>query len=53
MRRRSGETAVIYGVPSNYGRPKFTEDEMEALMLGGANLVPDVKKHSSGAVFKY
>lgn len=38
-------------VPSNFGRPAFTEDEMEALMTGGANLVPEVKDFSSGAVF--
>jgi len=54
MRRRSGQEAVspvVYGVPTGYGRPKFTEDEIEALIMGGANLVPDVKQHSSGAVF--
>ena len=53
--RRSGGGAstVIYGVPPGYGRPVFTEDEMDALMTGGANLAPDVKGYSSGAVFSY
>jgi pyruvate/2-oxoglutarate dehydrogenase complex dihydrolipoamide acyltransferase (E2) component len=40
-------------VPTNFGRPAFTEEEMEALMMGGANLVPNVKQHSDGAVFGY
>ena len=40
-------------IPPNYGRPVFTEEEMEALMLGGANLAPDVKQHSGGASFGY
>jgi hypothetical protein len=56
-RRRSeqegGAVAPVYDVPANYGRPAFTEDEMEALIMGGANLVPDVKQHSNGAVFSY
>ena len=34
-----------------YGRPMFTEDEMEAIELGGANMCPAVKKYSSGAQF--
>jgi pyruvate/2-oxoglutarate dehydrogenase complex dihydrolipoamide acyltransferase (E2) component len=38
-------------IPANYGRPIFTEEEMEALVMGGANLVPEVKQHSNGAVF--
>lgn len=38
-------------IPANYGRPVFTEEEMEALMMGGANLSPEVKQHSDGAVF--
>lgn len=36
-----------------YGRPRFTEEEMEALILGGANFAPTVLAHSSGAKFKY
>ena len=40
-------------VPPDYGRPTFTEEEMEALLTGGANLVPNVKQHSAGAVFGY
>jgi hypothetical protein len=44
---------TVYAIPSNYGRPKFSEEEMEALMMGGANLAPDVKQHSAGAVFGF
>jgi hypothetical protein len=36
-----------------YGRPKFTEAEMEALIMGGANMAPEVVVHSSGAKFSY
>eukprot|EP00550_Attheya_septentrionalis_P005745 CAMPEP_0198283460 /NCGR_PEP_ID=MMETSP1449-20131203/3029_1 /TAXON_ID=420275 /ORGANISM="Attheya septentrionalis, Strain CCMP2084" /LENGTH=197 /DNA_ID=CAMNT_0043980049 /DNA_START=394 /DNA_END=987 /DNA_ORIENTATION=- len=35
-----------------YGRPQFSEEEMEALMMGGANQAPEVQIHSGGAVFK-
>ena len=34
-----------------YGRPSFSEEEMEALILGGASLAPHVTYHSSGAKF--
>ena len=44
---------VLYTLPSDYGRPEFTEEEMEALATGGANLAPDVKMFSSGAKFGY
>jgi hypothetical protein len=51
---RSGEDpskpAVVY-VPFNYGRLKFSEEEMESLIMGGANLAPDVKQYSTGASF--
>lgn len=47
----SGANAAVIYVPPNYGRPKFSEDEMEALVTGGANIAPVVKKHSSGAMF--
>jgi hypothetical protein len=36
-----------------YGRPKFTEAEMEALITGGANMAPEVVSHSTGAKFSY
>ena len=53
-RLRSGSAAPsIFVFPPNYGRPAFSEDEMEALVLGGANLSPDVKQQSGGAVFGY
>lgn len=35
-----------------YGRPKFTEAEMEALLTGGATMAPQVLSHSTGAKFK-
>jgi hypothetical protein len=34
-----------------YGRPSFTEIEMEALILGGAELAPSVVSPSGGARF--
>ena len=53
-RRRSGvQTPTIVYVPPSYGRPVFTEEEMEALVTGGASLAPDVKKYSSGSMFGY
>lgn len=45
-------SAVEEYIPPMYGRPKFTEQEMEALMLGGASLAPEVTQLSSGAAFK-
>ena len=44
------EPPVIY-VPFNYGRLKFSEEESEALLMGGANLAPEVERYSSGASF--
>lgn len=46
-------TVVLDGsmIDSRYGRPAFTEKEMEALILGGANIAPTVAKHSGGASF--
>lgn len=35
-----------------YGRPRFTDTEMEALITGGATIAPLVLMHSSGAKFK-
>lgn len=46
----SANAAVVY-VPPNFGRPKFSDDEMEALITGGASIAPDVKQHSRGAMF--
>mmetsp|Transcript_13736 Transcript_13736/g.26313 ORF Transcript_13736/g.26313 Transcript_13736/m.26313 type:complete len:235 (-) Transcript_13736:120-824(-) len=34
-----------------FGRPAFSEEEMEAIMLGGAEQAPKVVVHSSGAKF--
>jgi hypothetical protein len=39
--------------PINFGRPSFSEEEIEALMTGGANVAPNVKQHSYGAKFGY
>ena len=44
---------IVYAIPADYGRPEFTEDEMEALVMGGANIAPDVKVYSAGAEFGY
>lgn len=50
--RLSGvQTPSIVYIPPNYGRPAFTEEEMEALVTGGASLAPDIKSYSSGAMF--
>ncbi|KAG7346135.1 dihydrolipoyl dehydrogenase [Nitzschia inconspicua] len=45
-------THVVYNIPANYGRLSFSEEEMEALIMGGANIAPEVKDYSSGATFK-
>jgi len=45
------EPEPIY-VPPNYGRPSFSEEEMEALILGGASLAPEVVDYSYGAKFQ-
>jgi hypothetical protein len=42
---------VVYDIPANYGRLKFTDDEMEALVTGGANMAPEIKQYSGGARF--
>ena len=48
----AGQSApVLYTIPADYGRPEFSDDEIEALVMGGANLVPDVIHFSSGAEF--
>lgn len=35
-----------------FGRPEFSENEIEALIMGGANIAPGVKSYSSGAQFR-
>ena len=35
----------------NYGRPLISEEEMEAIMLGGAEQAPKIVSYSSGATF--
>ncbi|KAL3944007.1 MAG: hypothetical protein SGBAC_001917 [Bacillariaceae sp.] len=49
--KMSGADARVVWLPKNFGRPKFSEAEMEALATGGANLVPEVKGLSHGAIF--
>jgi len=34
-----------------FGRPMFTDEEMEAIELGGVNVSPKLIKYSSGAKF--
>jgi len=38
-------------IPANYGRLPFSEDEMEALVTGGANLAPELKQYSTKALY--
>ena len=40
-----------YVIPATYGRLDFSEDEIEALLSGGANLAPEVEAYSTGATF--
>jgi hypothetical protein len=50
----SSPTAVVTvqgDIPPMYGRPFFTEMEMDALILGGAELAPSVVSPSGGARF--
>lgn len=51
--RLSGQTTnqPVY-IPPMYGRPKFTEEEMNALITGGADLAPSVLDYSRGAKFR-
>lgn len=51
-KRRAGvQTPTVVYIPPSYGRPAFTEEEMEALVTGGASMSPGVKDYSSGALF--
>jgi len=53
MRRLSAQEAVPdTPISSMYGRPVFSETEMEALILGGANVAPSVVSMSSTTVFE-
>lgn len=46
-----GGSHIVQHIPANYGRLTFSEEEMEALIMGGANIAPEVKDYSSGATF--
>lgn len=41
----------VFVVPANYGRLPMSEDEIEALMSGGANLAPELKAYSTNATY--
>lgn len=40
-----------YVIPADYGRLDFSEEEVEALLSGGASLAPEIEEYSTGAVF--
>lgn len=42
-----------FALSPSYGRPVFTEEEMEALMMGGASIAPKLISPSGGAKFRY
>lgn len=48
----TGAISVDAVIPPMYGRPTFTDAEMEALILGGASMAPKVISPSSGAMFE-
>jgi hypothetical protein len=46
------DVVTVHGeIHPMYGRPRFTEKEMEALIMGGAETAPSVVTPSSGAKF--
>jgi pyruvate/2-oxoglutarate dehydrogenase complex dihydrolipoamide acyltransferase (E2) component len=47
----AGSAPAAYAIPADDGRPGFSDVAIGALVLGGANLVLDVKNYSSGAKF--
>lgn len=52
----SSPTAVVTvqgEIHPMYGRPRFTEKEMEALIMGGAETAPSVVSPSGGAKFAW
>ena len=49
----TAELPPLPPLPTNFGRPSFSAEEIEALMTGGANMAPTVKQHSYGAKFGY
>ena len=49
----SGGSSVVQHIPANYGRLVFSEEEMEALITGGASIAPEVKEYSSGGSFVF
>mmetsp|Transcript_19028 Transcript_19028/g.27520 ORF Transcript_19028/g.27520 Transcript_19028/m.27520 type:complete len:268 (+) Transcript_19028:257-1060(+) len=56
VKRTPGGPDIILdgsGLTPMYGRPAFSEAEMEALITGGASQAPKVKKLSGGAEFSF
>lgn len=49
--QKLNQPQVVY-IPPMYGRPKFTQEEMDALITGGADLAPSVLDYSRGAKFQ-
>lgn len=49
--RVGSEVVELPPIHPMYGRPAFTDEEMEAIMLGGAEQAPKIVKLSSGATF--
>jgi hypothetical protein len=47
QRLRGEEVPVVFALHPMYGRPPITEEEMEALMLGGADQAPNIVAGSS------
>jgi hypothetical protein len=43
----------VVSIPPMFGRPAFSAEEIEALILGGASVAPKVVSYSGGAKFKY
>lgn len=52
-KRKTGEeTLSIVYLPPNYGRPVISEEEIESLIMGGANLTPGYN-HSPGSLYDH
>lgn len=49
----SAAVAELPPIHPMYGRPAFSEEEMEAFMLGGADQAPKLISYSTGSKFAY
>ena len=52
-RLRGAPVVELPPIHPMYGRPAFSEEEMEAFMLGGAEQAPKIVSLSTGATFSY